>query len=186
MSDQQLAALAKSSHKKKLSALAKTEKAIATLVENKSKITIRSVARTAGVSVSYIYKYPELAYKIQTLREQQKYDLIKAENSHSDGTEKVAKLEQVNLELRQENAELKLYIDRSKSKSNSLSKLQQDNIQLLQENQQLKRSLAYTEEKLQTAREFILGQRQPIGAEDLSLLEQQQDILPKVRKIKQM
>ena len=78
MLDKQTAGIAKASKRKKEESLLRTEKAIALLIEQNQKITVRSVAREAGVSVSYIYKYPELAYKIQRLREQQKYSLDKS------------------------------------------------------------------------------------------------------------
>ena len=178
MSDKQLAALAESSQKKKRSALAKTEKAIAILVENKQKITVRSVAREAGVSVSYIYKYPELAYKIQTLREQQKYSLIQAKPSQNQDAKEVVKLEQENLKLKREIEELKLYLSQGKNKHNSLAELQQENLKLSKENEELKRSLAYTEQKLQSAREFILGQGQLKNVEDEAQVEKNKNILP--------
>ena len=99
MSDKQIVGLSKTSQKKKQEALVKTEEAIARLIQSNSKITIRSVAREARVSVSYIYKYPELAYKIQRLREQQKYSLLKCDRDRQ------ITLEQAEI-LRQENQKL--------------------------------------------------------------------------------
>ena len=186
MTDKQPAGLAKSSQKKKLSAIARTKRAIAKLVESKQKITIRSVAREAGVSVSYIYKYPELAYQIQTLREQQKYGLIEAKKRVLDKPVNLTDLEQDNLKLRQEIASLKLYIAKRGKQSNSQSNLQQENIQLLTENQQLKRELEYTQQKLQEARDFILDRGQDnSGASELEF-KTEAVIVQKVRKIKQM
>ena len=49
-----LSGLSQASQIKKQQALEKTEKAIAKLASNKENITIRSVAREAGVSISYI------------------------------------------------------------------------------------------------------------------------------------
>ena len=76
MSDKRAAALAIASQKKQQVALAKTERAITYLAENKFKITVRSVAKIAGVSVSFLYKYPEIIYRIHTLKEKQKYELL--------------------------------------------------------------------------------------------------------------
>ena len=103
MVHKKISGLNRTSQKKKQDALEKTEKAIAILVKKRQKITIRSVAREAGVSVSYIYKYPELAYKIQRLREQQRYSLIAKDSKHlqQDETEK----------LLSENIKLKLEVE---------------------------------------------------------------------------
>jgi hypothetical protein len=81
MNNKQLAGLNKFSIKKSKEALTRTEEAITTLTNKEQQITIRAVAREAKVSVSYIYKYPELAYKIQRLKEQQKYNLVASDRS---------------------------------------------------------------------------------------------------------
>lgn len=49
-----------------------TEKAITKLLKTNERISFGSVAREAGVSVSYLYKYPEIKERIQNLREQQR------------------------------------------------------------------------------------------------------------------
>lgn len=186
MSEEQLAALAKSSQNKKQAALLKTEKAIAKLVDKKLKITIRSVAREAGVSVSYIYKYPELAYKIQTLREQQKYSLSKEKKNNLERVNALADLEQENLRMKQEIENLKLYINRNQKGGNSQIKMQQENIQLLRENEELKRVLEYTEQKLQSARRFILGQGQDNSAAKEAKVETGEAAIQKITKIRQI
>ena len=156
MLDKKIIGLSNSSQKRKQESLHKTEKAIAKLIEQKQKITIRSVAREAGVSVSYIYKYPELAYKIQKLREEQKYSLVKSDRSNHNIAKKVAKLQQEKAELVQEITELRAIIDREKTGENLLEDLKTENMQLATENRQLKRELKYTKQNLQEAREFIL------------------------------
>ena len=150
MSEKNLLGLTQASQQKKEIALAKTEKAIAFLIENRQKITIRSVAKEARVSVSYIYKYPELAYKIQTLRDRQKYE-IKASNQP-------IKLESDKQDLIDEIKRLKRHIEQLEGKGKSLSKIQQQNLQLQIENQELKQELAYTKRNLQQTRDFILSQ----------------------------
>ncbi len=156
MSDKKTKGLRNTSQKKKQESLQKTETAIAKLIEQKQKITIRSVAREAGVSVSYIYKYPELAYKIQKLREEQKYSLVKSDRSNQKIAEKVEKLQQEKAELIQEITELRAIVDRGKTGENLLEDLKTENMQLAAENRQLKRELKYTKQNLQEAREFIL------------------------------
>jgi hypothetical protein len=62
---------------KKKDALERTEKAIAELIKSGENITFKSVAKKAGVSVPYLYKYDELKERIQHLREQQKKEVRK-------------------------------------------------------------------------------------------------------------
>lgn len=158
MSNKQLAGLFESSQKKKQEAMLKTEKAIAKLVDNRQKITIRAVAREAGVSVSYIYKYPELAYKIQTLREQQKYSSKRDDKGNLSRDNRLQTLEQQNIELKQELENLKLRVSQLNRNDKTPKDLRQKNLQLGTENAQLKKELRYTRKNLQEARDFILNQ----------------------------
>jgi hypothetical protein len=159
MGEKQLSGLNKASHKKKQGALSRTEKAIAILVKKQQKITIRSVAREAQVSVSYIYKYPELAYKIQCLREQQKYDLV-ANNQIAEKVDQQAELWKTEkAALKQENAELRAIIEREKARENNPEELKSANLHLATENLRLKQELKFTLQSLKEARAFILEQR---------------------------
>jgi len=160
MTNQQFSGLNKASLKKKQEALIRTEEAIAKLANNKQKITIRSVAKEARVSVSYIYKYPELTYKIQCLREQQKYDLV-VKNKTVKKVDQKAELWRIEkAELMQEIAELKAIIKRGKAGENNPETLKIENLQLATENIRLTKELKYTQKSLQEARAFILEQRQ--------------------------
>ncbi|MEL7408264.1 MAG: DUF6262 family protein [Cyanobacteria bacterium J06558_2] len=155
MSDKKLAGLNRVSQKKKQEALLKTEVAITKLRSSNQKITVRSVAKAAGVSVSYIYKYPELAYKIQQLREQQKYSLIKSDRQ-STNTEQ--ELQQEKAQLQQEVIELRELLDSQTIDQDSATALKLENTKLRTEIQQLKQELKRTRINLQEAREFILGE----------------------------
>lgn len=159
MGEEQLSGLNKASQQKRQEALTRTEKAIATLVKKQQKITIRSVAREAQVSVSYIYKYPELAYKIQCLREQQKYDLV-ANNHNTQKIDQQAELWKIEkAALQQENAELRAIIEREKAAGNNPEELKSANLHLATENLRLKQELEFALKRLQEAREFIIEQR---------------------------
>lgn len=184
MSDKQLTGLFKTSQKKRQETLLKTEKAIAKLVDNQQKITVRSVAREAGVSVSYIYKYPELAYKIQTLREQQKYTPKKGDKNNLTRDNRLHTLEQQNSELKQELEDLKLHLNQLEQSDKTPSDLQQENCQLAIENAQLKKELQHTRKNLQEARDFILEQAHKNSLDEIKY-ENYDDIIPKVRRIKQ-
>ena len=167
MSDKGIEALKSATAKKKQEALEKTEKAIQTLIKKNHKITIRSVAREAGVSTSYIYKYPELAYRIQTLKEQQKYNHVKPEvpstKSHqiiATGLRNRVKIvEQEKEELIEEIKALAANVYEMSKNANSVERLKAQNVELLAENKMLRKQLKYFEDRISEQRDFILEQR---------------------------
>lgn len=63
--------LNEASEQKKQEAWDKTERAINYLIKRQERITFRSVAAEAKVSVSYLYKYDEIKDRIQSLRKKQ-------------------------------------------------------------------------------------------------------------------
>lgn len=150
MTEQKLAGLNQASQQKKNLALLKTEKAIARLIKDCQKITIRSVAKEAGVSVSYIYKYPELAYKIQRLKEREKYDLPKDDRPIAKTNNKEKQPESVTVPQKNET---------KNGRNNNLQKLQQENEELIAENKRLQAELKYIQQQLQEARKFILARK---------------------------
>ena len=154
MTEPKLAGLSKASQQKKQSALLKTEKAIARLLKDCRKITVRSVAKEAGVSVSYIYKYPELAYKIQRLRERQKYEPPTSDRSIVKTDRKEKQQQQEANTARQTNTK--------SNRSSSAQHLQKENARLTAENQRLQAELEYTRQQLEEAREFILNRSSEI------------------------
>ena len=166
MSDKRIEALKLATKKKKKAALDQTEKAIQTLIEKNQKITIRSVAREAGVSASYIYKYPELSYRIQTLREQQKYNQVKPEVPSSKSHQiivtqlrnKIKILEQEKEELTREINTLAANLDEMSNSENTVERLKAQNVELLAENKELRKQLKYFENQILEQREFILKQ----------------------------
>lgn len=165
MLEKKIIALNKAAKKKQQDALFKTEQAIAKLTKQEQKITIRSVAREAGVSVSYIYKYPELASKIQRLKETQKSGLVKSNQPKATLPDRsLEKIELENQKIRRENAklvrenqELRAIIEQQKTGKNDLEHFKSDNSRLAVANQRLKQELQYIQTQLHEAREFILG-----------------------------
>ena len=159
MLDKQVAGLYTASQKKKQEAVLKVEKAIAFLVDSQQRITVRSVAREAGVSVSYIYKYPELAYSIQKLREQQKYSLDSKKESDQNVEEQIKILQKEKYILTEELNRLKASIEQVNTGKKTVKHLEAENIKLTIENQKLKQDLEYTRQNLQQARKYILSQK---------------------------
>ena len=154
--DKRIAALAQASKKKQNEALARTEKAIEALVQNKHRITVRAVAKEAGVSVSYIYKYPELAYKIQSLRDAQRYDSNAAKSLALSGAERAVNSANKETVLVEEIEYLKTYIAEIESEKKSVIELQKENAQLQIDNKRLKQELEFTKQNLAEIRGFVL------------------------------
>lgn len=156
--EKRTAGLKEASEKKKQIALIKTNQAIDKLVQSRQKITMRSVAREAGVSVSYLYKYPEISYRIQSLRDAQKYEinsqkaLPAKDNNIAEDKEKIIE------KLVKENDYLKAYIKNLEGKKKSISEVQKENINLQIENEKLKQELEFARQNLAKTRDFILSQ----------------------------
>lgn len=69
--EQRIAKLHATQEQRKEDCLDRVEKTIAKLLQSNERISFGAVARGANVSVSYLYKYPELKERIQDLRNQQ-------------------------------------------------------------------------------------------------------------------
>lgn len=82
--DVQISNLKAAAQKKKEEALAKTESAIKQIIKQGKKINMSVVAAYANVSVSYLYKYPEIRQRIQQLRDQQ---VLPVRSNNSQATE---------------------------------------------------------------------------------------------------
>ena len=156
MTDRRLEGSNKYSKKKQQSAEFRTKEALTNLIDKGEEITVRSVARKAGVPVSYIYKYPELTYEIKRAREQQQAKFLTSDISASN-TERIVQLQQENQKLAKKIQVLKDSVKGIETNETSLKKLQQENTRLTIENQQLKQKLSYTQQKLHEAEEYILS-----------------------------
>jgi hypothetical protein len=71
-SERRASALRQAAQAKRQAAVIRTETAIRTLIKNKQEINFRSVARTAGVSLDFLYGNSDLRKRIEKLRDQQK------------------------------------------------------------------------------------------------------------------
>lgn len=65
-------ALRQAAQAKRQAAVARADTAIRTLIKNKQEINFRSVARSAGVSLDFLYGNDGLRKRIEKLRNQQK------------------------------------------------------------------------------------------------------------------
>ncbi|MDJ0592843.1 MAG: DUF6262 family protein [Pleurocapsa sp. MO_226.B13] len=69
--EQRIAKLNAVQQQRKQDCIDRTEKAISKLLQNNERISFGAIARIANVSVSYLYKYPEIKERIQDIRNQQ-------------------------------------------------------------------------------------------------------------------
>ena len=156
--EERIARLSAASEQKKQDALTATEKAIRKLQQEGKVITFKSVAREAGVSTSYLYKYPELKEKIGQLREEQKRSgrrVIPVASAHSKSRiishlkKRIKDLEQEVAQLRHANESLAGRAFELEEYENTVNRFRQHNEKLnteverlAEENSQLKDKLA--------------------------------------------
>jgi len=69
--EQRIDTLTRAARAKHTAAQARAEAGLRTLIKSGQPITFRSVAKTAGVSLDFLYRNPELRQRIDTLRAQQ-------------------------------------------------------------------------------------------------------------------
>ncbi|NBD16736.1 MAG: hypothetical protein GVY04_11540, partial [Cyanobacteria bacterium] len=123
------------------------------------KINFQTVAHVANVSTAYLYKYPEIKHRIQTLRDQQKNQpKPKKAPSASDDSKSV-----IIYNLREENKKLKGQIEQFRKANESLTgrlyqlqessnlaeRLKVENARLVEENKRLQSELTSTREELE-------------------------------------
>ncbi len=107
--------LVKAAAAKKKDAAERLEKAIQQVLDSGENITFKAIAEIAGLSVSYLYKYPEIKNRIAELRNQQKAaigGIVNKTPKFQPATDKskaviISKLRQENRKLRNENQDLK-------------------------------------------------------------------------------
>lgn len=132
--------LVKAAADKKKDAEERLEKAIQQVLDSGETITFKAIAETAGLSVSYLYKYPEIKNRIAELRNQQKLaigGLVNQTSKFQPATDKskaviISKLRQENRRLRNENEELKKHIEIAQGKVIELRQIEAENNRLKQ------------------------------------------------------
>ncbi len=68
---QRIAKLNAAQQQRKQDCIDRTEKALLKLLKHNERISFGAIAREANVSVSYLYKYPEIKERIQEIRDKQ-------------------------------------------------------------------------------------------------------------------
>ena len=75
--EQRIAKLNAVQQQRKQDCIDRSEKAISKLLKNNERISFGNIAREANVSISYLYKYPEIKERIQEIRDKQVKEAIK-------------------------------------------------------------------------------------------------------------
>ncbi len=145
-----------------------TDKAIAKLIKNNERISFGSVAREAGVSISYLYKYQEVKERIQDLREQQKRgaNIYKTPQSASDKSKQVI-IEQLRNRIKTLEWERKEQEKKIQSMTGKLFEmgrnmdlfehLKENNFRLSEENKQLRAELESIQNELNDCQQRLIS-----------------------------
>lgn len=152
--DAKIAALKSAAEQKKKQASDNLEKAIHKLTQEHQPITFANIAREAGLSVSYLYKYPEIKERIDILRRQQLKAIKPTQpQKASDDSKAViiyqlrerSKKLEVEIEgLRRVNEGIAGRLYHLQSTDDLAERLKSENAQLKSENTELKRQLEET------------------------------------------
>lgn len=141
--------LVKAAEAKKKDAAERLEKAIQQVLDSGETITFKAIAETAGLSVSYLYKYPEIKNRIAELRNQQKASIggiVNKTPKFQPATDKskaviISKLRQENRRLRNENEDLKKHIEIAQGKVIELRQVEAENNRLKARVKELEQNL---------------------------------------------
>ncbi|MGK7952857.1 MAG: DUF6262 family protein [Xenococcaceae cyanobacterium] len=141
--------LVKAAAAKKKDAAERLEKAIQQVLDSGETITFKAIAETAGLSVSYLYKYPEIKNRIAELRNQQKAaigGIVNKTPKFQPATDKskaviISKLRQENRRLRNENEDLKKHIEVAQGKVIELRQVEAENNRLKARIKELEQNL---------------------------------------------
>ncbi|MDJ0578375.1 MAG: DUF6262 family protein [Xenococcaceae cyanobacterium MO_234.B1] len=141
-----------------------TDKAIIKLINANKPLTIANVAREAGVSTSYIYKYPDLKERIQSLKNKQNFnhrpDKKASDNSKNtiiyNLKEEIKRLRKDLAESKQANQVLigKLYD--YQNNQTIIERLKAENNKQAKQIQELQAKLSETCQELETSKNIIV------------------------------
>jgi len=173
VSEVRIARLKSVARERKRSTLEKAEKAVRQLLANNEPVSFANVARQAGVSVSYLYKYPEFKRNLQELRRQQDQrgrSKVKAPAPSDKSKERViSHLRQRIKELEAERAEMKKHIESLSGQFYELNADKELVHRLRAENEKLSKQLKVNEQD--AAVSSTTSEMSPIVVKELYELE---------------
>ncbi|MDJ0591706.1 MAG: DUF6262 family protein [Pleurocapsa sp. MO_226.B13] len=157
--ESRIATLNAVAEQKKQDCLERTEKAIGKLIQNQEKLSFGAIAREAGVSVSYLYKYPEIKERIQHLRRQQLEGVKKLTRPQTASEkskqviiqqlrERIKVLEYEKKELKQQNEKMTGQLYQTGIKLDLFDSVKQETLRQGEEIKKLKAELEATKNEL--------------------------------------
>lgn len=164
--EKRIAALNETQEQRKQECLEKTEKAIVKLSQINQKLSFANIAREAKVSISYLYKYPEIKDRIQHLRNQQErgskpvQPQLRSDKSSQviigQLRDRIKSLEGEKKELTRQNEALtgRLYV--MGNTQDLLDRLKAENRRLSEQNQQLRAELESTQRDLHDCQQSLV------------------------------
>lgn len=161
--EQRIAKLDAVQQQRKQDCLDRTEKAISNLLQNNERVSFGAVARMANVSVSYLYKYPELKERIQDIRNQQLKNARKLTRPQTASEkskqviiqqlrQRINTLEWEKKELKKQNEKMTGELYRLGTKLDLFDRVNHQTIKQAEEIKQLKLELENTKDELDTCK----------------------------------
>ena len=174
--EKRIAVLNATQEQRKQDCLDRTDKAIAKLSQTNQKLSFANIAREAGVSVSYLYKYPEIKERVQNLRKQQEQAAKPARpQPRSDKSSQVIigqlrnrikSLEWEKKELKKQNEALTGRLYTMGSTQDLLDRLKAENRRLDDENKQLRAELESIQRDLNDCQQRLVSNNPKITSLD--------------------
>ena len=157
--EQRIAKLNATQQQRKQDCIDRTEKAIFKLLQNNVRISFGAIAREANVSLSYLYKYPEIKEHIQEIRNKQVKEARKLTRPQTASEkskqviiqklrERIKVLEYEKKELKKQNEKITGQLYQIGRKLDGLDRVKEETIRQSSEIKKLKAELEFTKNKL--------------------------------------
>ena len=174
--EKRIAALNETQEKRRQEYLQRTEKAIIKLSQMNQKLSFANIAREANVSISYLYKYPEIKERIKYLRRQQEENAkpikpqLRTEKS-SQGIinhlkNRIKAIEADKKELTKQNEALTGRLYSLGNTQDLIARLNLENERLRSELEKLRTELATTQKELNNCQQSLVSSNTKITSLD--------------------
>lgn len=165
--EKRIAVLNASLEQRKQDCLERTEKAIAKLIQNNESLCFAAIARTAGVSVSYLYKYSDVKERIQMLQKKQREGINKISKPQTASEkskqviinqfrERIKTLEYEKKQLSLQNEKITGQLYEMGKNQDLLERLKEETLRISKENKQLKVELSVTLQNLNECQKSLI------------------------------
>ncbi len=165
--EQRIAKLNAVQQQRKQDCIDRTEKALSKLLQNNERVSFGAIARIANVSVSYLYKYPEIKERIQDIRDQQVKNARKLTRPQTASEkskqvmikqlrERINSLEWEKKELKKQNEKMTGELYQIGIKLDLFDRVKQETLRQAEEIKKLKAELESTKNELSVCQSKLL------------------------------